>query len=76
MVLYNFLVSKSTMMKTMVYNKKKEEGGGMLLHFFMVNFFASSSRSVESWTLRPAMPDGGIHRQITQNWRNLVTTWR
>ena len=26
-------------------------------------------------TLVSAMPDGGIHRQITQNWRNSVTTW-
>jgi len=24
----------------------------------------------------PAMPDGGIHRRITQNWGNSVTTWR
>ena len=23
-----------------------------------------------------ALPDGGIHHQITQNWRNSVTTWR
>ena len=23
-----------------------------------------------------AMPDGGIHRQITQNWRNSVNIWR
>ena len=45
-------------------------------------FLATSVCELMYWTFYnvlpqfSAMPDGGIHRQITQNWRNSVTTWR